>query len=185
VSADIATASVGLFVAADSTPTVTALSSAEVEFLDVVRFEVPLALSGQEIEIEVACVLEGTMTLDAAAFMGGVLLQSRCALADSAGANLFDGLFVDMSPVSGVRVRSGSVTITPPDYAMNVALRMRAPGLSEGFLDFRDSFEIRFSTPPGVTYTSDSGVFQAPEPSAAAAGAVGFAFLWARRRLVS
>jgi hypothetical protein len=55
---------------------------------------------------------------------------------------------------------------------MNVSMHLLAPGLTEGTVDFLTTAVLQLTMPAGVTYTSDSGVFLAPEPGAAALGAV-------------
>jgi hypothetical protein len=173
---DIATASMGVFAFADSTPGFTNLASAEAEFFDVVHFDVPAVLEGQPFELGVVFAVEGVMTPDAAPHVN-TLLTSRCVLGDLNSSDTYDGLLIDSTPVSGLRTIPGTITITPPAYSMNVSMHMLAPGLIEGTVDFLTTGELLLEIPPGVTYTSDSGVFHAPEPGAGAVGAAAGASL--------
>lgn len=179
--ADLTTASIRLFAAADSTPQAQMVVSAEAELFDVVHFQVPPAMNGQPFSLGVAFALDGVITPDAAPYTSG-LLTSRCILSDQGNFDTFDGLFVDTAPVSGLRIASGTIEITPPAYAMNVSMHLIAPGLTEGTIDFSTTAELQLAMPPGVTYTSDSGVLQVPEPSAAAIGAAACVALAMRPR---
>lgn len=100
-----------------------------------------------------------------------LLFTARCVLTDTGTQQQYDGLIIDTSPTSGLRTISGTLTITPPDSAMNVSMRLYAPGITEGAVNFLNTGRLWLEVPPGVTYTSDSGVFQAPEPGGAAIGA--------------
>jgi hypothetical protein len=179
--ADLTTASVGLFVSANSTPQAQMVSSAETELLDVVHFQVPPAMNGQPFSLGVTFALDGVITFDADPYVTA-LLSSRCILVDVSNFDSFDGLFTDTTPVSGLRTVSDTIQITPPSYSMNVSMHMLAPGLMEGTIDFLTTGELQLALPPGVTYTSDSGVFHAPEPAAAAIAAAAFASLALLRR---
>lgn len=179
--ADLTTASVALFASADSTPTAQMVVSAETEFLDRLTFQVPPAMQGQPFLLGVTFAIDGAITPDATPSSGS-LLTSRCIVTDSGFASSFDGLFVDVVPVSGLRTVSGSVEVTPPAYAANVSMRMITSALTEGTVDFLGRGEMRLTLPPGVTYTSDSGVFQAPEPGAAAVAIAACAGLAAVQR---
>lgn len=187
--ADISTASMGVYAFADSTPQVLTITSAEAEFFDQVHFHVPPALDGQPFSLGVAFALDGAISADATPTVTA-LLTSRCILTDLSSQQQYDGLFVDTSPVSGLRTIPGTLSITPPDYTMYVSMHMLAPGLTEGTVDFSTSAELQLDVPPGVTYDSDSGVFHAPEPgtdaigtaAAAALAAVGARALARQRR---
>ncbi|RIL06547.1 MAG: hypothetical protein DCC71_06465 [Proteobacteria bacterium] len=179
--ADLATASIGLLAVADSTATVQTLSTAEAELLDVVHFQVPPAMSGQPFTLGVAFTVDGVITPDADPYFTA-LLSSRCILTDVSNFDSFDGLFTDTTPVSGPRTVSDTIQITPPDYSMNVSMHMLAPGLTEGTIDFLTTGELQLAIPPDVTYTSDSGVFHAPEPGSAATCAAACAALAFARR---
>jgi hypothetical protein len=181
--ADLTTASVGLFASADSTPLNSMIVSAETELQDVLHFQVPPAMNGQPFSLGVAFALDGVITPNADPYFSGPgLLTSRCVLTDQGNFDSFDGLFVDTAPVSGMRIASDTIEITPPGYSMNVSMRMIAPGLTEGTIDFLATGKLHLALPPGVTYTSDSGVFHAPEPAASAIGAAAFASLALLRR---
>jgi len=166
---DISTASMGVYAFADSTPQALTITSAEAEFFDQVHFHVPPALDGQPFSLGVAFALDGAISADATP-TATALLTSRCVLTDVSSQQQYDGLFVDTSPVSGLRTIPGTLSITPPDYTMNVSMHILAPGLTEGTVDFSTSAELQLAVPPGVTYDSDSGVFHAPEPGTDAIG---------------
>lgn len=168
--ADISTASMGLLVSADSTSQAVSIANAEAEFFDVVHFQVPPDLEGQPFELGVFLEVDGVMTSDAAPQVS-VLHRSRCILTDLGSFAGYDGLVIDQVPTSGRRIFPGTLTITPPSYAMNVSMHILAPGLVEGTVDYRATSRLLLDLPPGVTYGSDSGVFQAPEPGATALGA--------------
>ncbi len=173
---DIATASMGLFAFADSTPAAGTITSAEAEFFDVVHFHVPPALDGQPFDLGVVFAVDGVMTPDVAPTVT-TLLTSRCVLTDVSSSTGYDGLLVDTSSVSGLRTIPGTLSITPPTYTMNVSMHMLAPGLTEGSVDFHDTAELQLAVPAGVTYDSDSGVFHAPEPGAFSTGAAAYGAL--------
>jgi len=180
-SVDIATASMRLFASADSTPPTDTISTARGEIQDVLHFQVPPSMQGEPFELEVQFLLDGVISSDALPNFS-VLLSSRCTLTDFSNLDQFDALVFDLAPIGGRRTRDGVLSITPPDYAMNVSLQIIAPGLREGTIDFRQTAELRLALPEGVTYTSDSGVFQAPEPGAAAIGGAAIASLALLRR---
>lgn len=179
---DLATASLGVVAFADSTPQDVTISSAEAELFDVLHFQVPPAMQGQPFALGVVFAVDGAMTPDAAPHITTTLLLSRCVLADLGSIATFDGLFVDTTPVSGLRTIPGTIEITPPGYAMNVSMHMNAPGLTEGTVDFLTTGALQLALPPGVTYTSDSGFFHAPEPGAAAIRLAAIAALAFTRR---
>ena len=170
-TADLTTASISLFAFADSTPQTLTITSAEAEFFDVLHFQVPPEMQDQPFDLGVVFVLDGFISADATPTVT-TLLSSRCVLIDLDSVQVFDGLLVDTSPVSGLRTVHGTLLITPPDYTMNVSMHLLAPGLTEGTVDFLTTAALQLAVPAGVTYTSDSGVFHAPEPGAAALGAV-------------
>jgi len=183
-SVDLATASMRLFATADSAPSADVVSTARGEIQDVLRFQVPPAMQGEPFALQVQFVLDGEISPDALPYLPyfTVLLSSRCTLTDFSNFDQFDALVTDLAPIGVPRIRGGTISITPPDYAMNVSLQMLAPGLKEGTIDFLSTAELRLAAPEGVTYTSDSGVFQAPEPGAAAIGWAAIAALALLRR---
>jgi hypothetical protein len=164
---DLTNASLGIFASADSTPQATTISNAESELFDRLHFHVPPELDGQPFSLGILFAVDGAMGAGATPNTG-LLLSARCTITDIDSAQGFDGLAIETTPFSGTRTFPGVLSVTPPDYTINVSMHMLAPGVTEDVVDFLTSGTLYLGVPSGVTYDSDSGVFFAPEPGAPA-----------------
>ena len=178
---DLATASLGVLASADSTPQATTISTAESELFDRLHFHVPAGLDGLPFSLGILFAVDGVMGAGATQTTGA-LLNARCTITDMGSFDVFDGLAIETTPFTGTRTFPGVLSVTPPDYTINVSMHMLAPGVTEDVVDFLTSGTLHLTVPPGVTYDSDSGVFFAPEPGAPAIAAAAAGALAAVRR---
>ena len=187
--ADLATGSVGLAFLATPVAGGYAGGAGQSSLTDQLHFAVAGGIGQDEdLLIPVTFTLDGTLSPDALFDpIFGRYVDYDFSFFDFASFDPEHALSafgkVTTTPFLGPLTFSKVVKIRGAFLTANVALDLFAPGIIQGDVDFLHTATIALDLPPGVSFTSDSGVFlTAPEPAGAALGAAALLALVALRR---
>lgn len=181
-SADLPAGSIGIELFASPISGGYAGAAAQASLTDQLHFTVPGGIpQGEDLLVGVTLTLEGTISSDALFDpIYGRFLDYNLNFYD--WASPFDpehGLTefgkLTTAPFAGSLVFSQVVKIRGDFLLANISMDLFVPGIYQGsleFLDLLDGARIELDLPPGVTFTSLSGVFlTAPEPASTTLGA--------------
>jgi len=180
-SADLAAGSIGLELFASPISGGYAGAAGQAFLIDQLHFTVPGGVpQGDDLLVGVTFTLAGALSADALFDpIYGRFLDYDLNFYD--WASPFDpehGLKeygqLTTTPLLGPLVFSQVVKIRGDFLLANVSMYLTVPGITQGsleFLDLQDGATIELDLPPGVTFTSLSGVFlTAPEPASTTLG---------------
>jgi hypothetical protein len=185
--ADLRTGIFAVSAAADSTQAVGATANSVVRFNDRLTFQVPQGLLAPEepLTVHVSFTLDGTVSGDAAPPLStGHFLEYHfdfTDLTESSDTHSFSVDDVISAPTTGVVPYAKDVLLRSPFFWAEIVADQVEAACTEGSVDYVATVAI--DVPPGVTWTSETGAFLAPEPAAGiAALAVGLALAALRTR---
>jgi hypothetical protein len=166
-SADLTTGSVGLEVFANPVVGGYAGGSALAALTDQLHFTVPGLAPGADLLVRVTFTLAGTFSPDALfQTIYGRYLDYNLSFHDFTASGT-----LTTTPFLGPTTFSEVVSIPSPFLDANVAMTLFVPGIEQGSVEFLHTATIALDLPPGVTFTSESGVFlTAPEPASTTLG---------------
>jgi hypothetical protein len=187
-TADLAAGSIGVELFASPTSGGYAGGAAQASLTDQLHFTVPGGLPpGEDLLVGVTFTLEGTLSADAlfdpiyGRFLDYDLNFYDWAAPFDPEHGLTEFGKLTTAPFTGSLVSSQVVKIDRDFLLANVSMYLTVPGITQGgleFLDLLDGARIELDLPPGVTFTSLSGVFlTAPEPGATALATASLATL--------
>jgi hypothetical protein len=188
--ADLAAGKVGLAISTSPLPS-SAGGAAMSGLTDRLTFTVAGGIEpNEDLLVGVTFTLAGELSPDAAFdFQFGRFLDYSFAFSDSyslAADHFFSASgSVDSTSFTSPQVFTNVVKVRGAFLTADVGMNLSLPGIHQGSVDFLNSATIALDLPPGVTFTSASGVFlTAPEPGAFARAAGVLLPLWvvARRR---
>jgi hypothetical protein len=174
--ADLTTGSVGLYVVAAPLPS-SSSAAAQAEFTDQLHFSVPGGIGqNEDLLVDVTFTLDGVVSPTAIPVYAHFLDYNFefYDFSDPSGADysFVPSGSIDAAPFAGPLTFTKTVKLHGSFLTANVSILLGAPGIYDGSVDFFHTATVAIDAPPGVTFTSDSGVFlTAPEPAGAALGA--------------
>lgn len=185
--ADLATGSVGLLLLASPLPSSSAASSAQTQLTDQLHFTVPGGIGQNEnLLVDVTWTLDGQITsttLPTFAHPLDYSLEFYDFADPFTGAHGHNVFASRDAPYLGPESFTKTVALSGAFLTANVAMLLGG-GIQDGSVDFLHGATIAIAAPPGVTFTSDSGVFlSAPEPAGSLLGCVGLLAITALRTL--
>jgi hypothetical protein len=188
--ADLTTGSVGLGFVASPVAGGYAGGAGQSSLTDQLHFTVAGGIGqNEDLLLPVTFTLDGSLSPDALFDpVYGRYLDYNFSFSDFASSDPEHALAaygpVTTTPFVGPLTFSKVVKIRGAFLTASVALDLFAPGITQGSVDFLHTATVALDLPPGVSFTSDSGVFlTAPEPAGAALGAAsGLALAALRRR---
>ncbi len=175
--ADLTTGSVGLELFANPVAGGYAGGAGQSALADRLTFSVAGGIGqNEDLLVGVTFTLDGSLSTDALFdSIYGRYLDYNFDFSDFASFapdHALDALgMVTTTPFLGPLTFSKVVKIRGAFLTANVAMDLFVPGIIQGSVDFLNTATVALELPPGVTFTSESGVFlTAPEPAGAALG---------------
>ncbi len=188
-NADLATGSVGIELFTSPVAGGYAGAAGQSALSDTLYFAVAGGIAQDEdLLVRVTFTLDGTLSPDALFdSIYGRYFDYNFNFSDTASFAADHALAalgkVTTTPFVGPLIFSKVVKIRGAFLTAHVSLDLFVPGIYQGSLDFGNTAKIALQLPPGVTFTSESGVFlSAPEPAGTALGVTSLLTLVALRQ---